>query len=161
MKSVAVAAGMALLGAGMVVGATVGMSDTSSGWYLSMVCLGTGLLIGFGAKLLLSAGELVHADSGSPVKPYSLFFKAEELERLKVAIEQGNSDVFVRMAGDPGSGLRMDALLAQNDKFAACQLFRYVPYHYEEASEVYPIQDAKCHAFCACVRTLYAAQSVE
>lgn len=105
-------------------------------------------------KLVSGTKKWVYTPTGSSIKEYSIFFKPTEMYNLKRAIESGDIKSIDSMVNDTNNGIRFDVAMSKDSKFAACQLFEYVPYNYEPATDVYRIDDKALGDFCRKVETL-------
>lgn len=154
--SIRVLISLAIFSLILIIATIIAIPDKKSVLYLGMITVGILGLAIFLIKLLSSNGDLVYIKTGSNVKSFSLYFKPDELPNLMYAIETVNVDVFNRLFADTNSGIRLDVVLSKDDNFAACQIFKFIPYNYEPVSVVYKIQSDKLSTFCGCMRTLHA-----
>lgn len=143
-----------VFGIALICIATFGIADKKSGMYLLLITFGIMALVAFVAMLFLNKGQLIYTPTKSEIRAYEIFFKSEALHNLLQAIEAGNISSLYRMVGEDGQGIRLNVLLSKDNSFAACQLYKYVPYQYEPASEVYKIMDGRVSEFCQCVREI-------
>ena len=86
-------------------------------------------------------------------KEGSCFFDVCDLHALTDQLDKKvfdkDSDVQVKTNGN----IRMDYLISQDKRFAAVQLFRFIPYTYEAASSVYYLTGQDALGFTRCLET--------
>ena len=109
------------------------MSDKSS--TLSMV-LGTAFVLLGVVRLFWKSKEVVYLPTGSVTKERSVFFDLKYLGKLTDMIEneQLNGETEIKSSGS--GNVRMDVMIAQDNKFAAVQLYQFVPYTYTPVTSV-------------------------
>lgn len=142
-----------LVGVGIIiVGGAVG--EATSALYLFLMTLGVVLVVLFLVRLISKTNEIVYAPTKSALRKISVFFKTDELQSLIYAVETGKIGSLKRLVAERNSGVRMDFMYSKDGKFAACQLFSYVPYSYEPASKVYTIEPNVSRDFCKTMQEL-------
>lgn len=154
--SIKVLVSLAIFSLILIIVTITAIPDKKSVLYLGMITIGIIGLIIFLIKLLNSKEDLIYVKTGSDIKKFSLYFKPDELPNLMYAIETVNVSIFKRLFADNNSGIRLDVVLSKDDKFAACQIFKFIPYTYEPASVVYKIPSDKLTDFCSCMKNLYS-----
>ena len=91
--------------------------------------------------------------TGSVTKEGSCFFDVCDLHVLTARLDKKtfgkDSDVQVKSNGN----VRMDYLISHDKRFAAVQLFRFIPYTYEAASSVYYLTGQDALDFTRCLET--------
>lgn len=148
--SVIISIVICLLGVGAFL-TSLQMTDASS--TLAMLCMagGTILLLLALFRLFWRSKEWVYIPTGSVTKEGSCFFDVCDLQALnalldKKAFEKKN-EVQVKSSGN----VRMDYLVSQDKKFAAVQLYRFIPYTYEVASSVFYYTGKDASSFVSCL----------
>ena len=116
---------------------------------LSMVLLTVGtifLLIAL-YRLFWRSKELVYTPTGSSISEGSCYWDVSDLQELARLLEQSDfastAPLTVKLSGN----VRLDYILSKDRKFAAVQLFRFVPYVYEPVSQVYYYTGEVAEAF--------------
>lgn len=146
-----------LVGVGTIMVATA-VGETTSALYLFLMTVGVVLVVLFLVRLISKTNEMVYTPTKSALRKISIFFKTDELQNLIYAVETGKIELLQRLAAERNSGVRMDFMYSKDEKFAACQLFSYVPYNYEPASKVYTIEPQISRDFCKMMQELGAKQ---
>ena len=140
-SSVIVSALLAIGGIGAFV-TSLRMGDATS--TMSMVFMTVGTI------LILTA---LYTPTGSVTKEGSCFFDVCDLHVLTARLDKKtfgkDSDVQVKSNGN----VRMDYLISHDKRFAAVQLFRFIPYTYEAASSVYYLTGQDALDFTRCLET--------
>ena len=106
---------------------TFEMEDRSSTLSMGLMVLGTGLfLIGI-FRLFWKSKEVVYLPTGSIAKEQSVFFDLKYMDQLKEIVKLGTFSADTNLKGGTSGNLRMDIILSEDKKFAAVQLFQFVP----------------------------------
>ena len=115
---------------------TFEMEDRSSTLSMGLMVLGTGLfLIGI-FRLFWKSKEVVYLPTGSIAKEQSVFFDLKYMDQLKEIVKLGTFSADTNLKGGTSGNLRMDIILSEDKKFAAVQLFQFVPYTYNPITSV-------------------------
>ena len=80
--------------------------------------------------------EIVYLPTGSVAKERSLFFDLKYIGKLTEMLESGNLDSESGVKSESSGNVRMDIMISQDNKFAALQLFQFVPYTYTPVTSV-------------------------
>jgi len=106
---------------------------------LTMVFMlsGTILVIWGIMRLVWSSKEVVYAPTGSIAKEKSLFFDLKHLDNLKGCVTTGQFLSHDEMRSEESGNIRMDVIVSEDNKFAAVQLFQFVPYAYNPVTSVH------------------------
>ena len=120
---------MLLLGI-LIFASTFEVTDRSSTLSMLLMVLGTAFFLLGIFRLFWKSKEVVYIPTGSITKERSVFFDLKHMGKLKEMIEKG--------VKSEGSGnVRLDVILSQDNKFAAVQLFQFVPYTYTPVTSVH------------------------
>lgn len=126
-----------MLAAGILVFAYVfSMTDASSTVSMALMVLGTALILYGIFCLFWKSKELVYVPTGSTASQRSLFYDLQHLTVLKNLIEQNKMDAETAVKSEGSGNVRLDVLMSKDGKFAALQLFQYVPYTYTAVTPV-------------------------
>lgn len=82
-------------------------------------------------KLCMGRNCYMFRPSGSKMKSVTLFFDAKESRALQHCVEAKQFDDLKRLKRDINAGVKLEAMVAGDGKFAAVQVQEYVPYTYE------------------------------
>lgn len=112
---------------------------------IHMLVITTGVIVGvtFIIKLIFGSNHNVYEPTNCELKNYSFYFKGEETLNLISAIENGNISIMRDILGETNSVVKLDIIISTDNKFAACQIFKYVPYNYEPNSKIYKIDERR------------------
>lgn len=106
---------------------------------LTMVLMLAGtILIMLGVfRLVWKGKEVIYTPTGSLTKEKSFFFDLKYLDILKEGVTTGLFSTNTDVKSEPDGNIRMDVILSEDKKFAAVQLFQFVPYAYNPVTTVY------------------------
>ena len=128
---------------------TFELDDKSSTTSMALMVLGTGLfLIGI-FRLFWKSKEVVYLPTGSIAKEQSVFFDLKYMDQLKEIVKLGTFSADTNLKGGTSGNLRMDVILSADKKFAAVQLFQFVPYTYQPITSVQYFTNEKASAIVA------------
>lgn len=105
---------------------------------MTMVLLLSGtILIIYGIfRFVWKGKEVVYMPTGSVTQEKSFFFDLKHLDDLKACVVSGVFPISNDMRSESNGNLRMDVIISQDKKFAAVQLFQFVPYAYNPVTSV-------------------------
>ncbi|WP_273164246.1 hypothetical protein [Bacteroides fluxus] len=113
------------------------MNDKSSTVSMTLMVAGTALIL-FGVfRLFWKSKEIVYLPTGSVTKERSIYFDLKHLGKLTEMIEHKMLNGESEIKSDASGNVRMDIMLSQDNKFAAVQLFQFVPYTYTPVTTVF------------------------
>ena len=125
---------------------TFEMEDRSSTLSMGLMVLGSGLfLIGI-FRLFWKSKEVVYLPTGSIAKEQSIFFDLKYMDQLKEIVKSGTFSADTNLKGGTSGNLRMDIILSEDKKFAAVQLFQFVPYTYNPITSVQYLPKKQNHS---------------
>ena len=123
------------------------LDDKSSTASMALMVLGTGLFLMGIFRLFWKSKEVIYLPTKSVAKEHSVFFDLKHVDTLMNFVNSGSFSTDLKIKSEASGNIRMDVMLSADKKFAAVQLFQFVPYTYqpitpvqyftnEEASEV-------------------------
>lgn len=127
---------MILLGA-FIFASTFEMNDRSATLSMALMVLGTAFFLLGVFRLFWKSKEVVYLPTGSVAKEQSFFFDLKHIEKLKDMIESGHLLVDAPLKSEGSGNVRMDILISQDNRFAAVQLFQFVPYTYTPVTSIH------------------------
>lgn len=127
---------MLLLGI-LVFVSTFEVTDRSSTLSMLLMVLGTAFFLLGIFRLFWKSKEVVYLPTGSVTKERSIFFDLKHMGKLKEMIEKGHLALEDGIKSEGSGNVRMDVILSQDNKFAAVQLFQFVPYTYTPVTSVH------------------------
>ena len=116
--------------------------DKSSALSMTLMVIGTALILYAVYRIFWRSSELVYLPTGSVAKEYSLFYDLKHLNTLTDLLNHGCPDASHCMKGEASGNVRLDIMLSRDNRFAAVQLFQFVPYSYMPVTEVRYYTDA-------------------
>jgi len=127
---------MLLLGV-LVFASTFEVTDRSSTLSMLLMVLGTAFFLLGIFRLFWRSKEVVYLPTGSITKERSLFFDLKHMGKLREMIEKGHLSTVEGIKSEGSGNVRMDVILSQDNKFAAVQLFQFIPYTYTPVTSVH------------------------
>lgn len=126
-----------MLAAGVLLFASLlEISDKSSTASMALLVAGTALTL-FGVfRLFWKSKEIVYLPTGSVTKERSIYFDLKHLGKLTEMLEHKLINAESEIKSNASGNVRMDVMLSQDSKFAAVQLFQFVPYTYVPVTSV-------------------------
>ena len=128
---------------------TFEMEDRSSTLSMGLMVLGTGLfLIGI-FRLFWKSKEVVYLPTKSVAKEHSIFFDLKHMDALRNLVNSGSFSAGSHIKSEASGNIRMDVILSADKKFAAVQLFQFIPYTYQPITSVQYFTDEQASAVIA------------
>ena len=128
---------------------TFEMEDRSSTLSMGLMVIGSGMfLIGI-FRLFWKSKEVVYLPTGSVAKEQSIFFDLKYMDQLKEMVKSGMFPVDTMLKSESSGNIRMDVILSEDKKFAAVQLFQFVPYTYNPITSVQYFTNGEASAVAA------------
>jgi len=128
---------------------TFELDDKSSTTSMALMVLGTGLfLIGI-FRLFWKSKEVVYLPTKSVAKEHSVFFDLKHMDALKNLVNSGSFSADSKIKSEASGNIRMDVILSADKKFAAVQLFQFVPYTYQPITSVQYFTNEEASAIVA------------
>lgn len=112
------------------------MEDKSSTLSMGLMVLGTALFLLSIFRLFWKSKEIVYLPTGSIAKERSIFFDLKHRDNLMEMVKAGNFAANSELKGGSSGNLRLDIILSEDKKFAAVQLFQFVPYTYNPVTPI-------------------------
>lgn len=115
---------------------TFELEDKSSTVSMALMVFGTGLFLVGIFRLFWKSKEVVYVPTGSTTKECTLFFDLKHMDTLMNLVNSGSFSAKSDVKSDVSGNIRMDVILSEDKKFAAVQLFQFVPYNYQPITGV-------------------------
>lgn len=147
-----------LLGCAGVLVAETMVPVGSQNIYLGVITLSIMLLVLGVVRMFSKSGKMVYQPTGSMIHDYVLYFQGTDGQALDNAVRKNDTHALGKAWSKEGAPIRMDVVVSEDQKFAACQLYQYVPHNYEPVGSVYILPENHLSDFCRCVRELNAHQ---
>lgn len=112
------------------------MGDKSSAVSMALMVIGTALILSGVFRLFWRSKEIVYLPTGSVTKERSIYFDLKHLGKLTEMLEHKLLNGESEIKSDASGNVRMDIMLSHDNKFAAVQLFQFVPYTYVPVTSV-------------------------
>ena len=151
-SSVLISAVIAFLGVGAFI-SSLRVGDTATTLSMVLMTGGTILLLVALFRLFWRSKEWVYTPTGSITKDGSCFFDVCDLQALNDQLEKKAFATSIDVKAKTNGNVRMDYMVSQDKKFAAVQLFRFIPYTYEAASSVFYLTGDDASNFVRCLET--------
>lgn len=151
-SSLIISAILCIVGAGAFI-VSLKMGDSSSTLSMFLLTGGTLLFLLAVFRMFWRSKQWVYIPTGSVAKEGSCFFDVCDLQALSDTLEKKSFDVQHEVKVKSNGNIRMDYMISQDKKFAAVQLFRFIPYTYEAASTVFYYTGNDANSFVHCLET--------
>lgn len=112
------------------------LDDKSSTTSMALMVLGTGLFLMGIFRLFWKSKEVIYLPTKSVAKEHSVFFDLKHVDTLKNFVNSGSFSTDLKIKSEASGNIRMDVILSADKKFAAVQLFQFVPYTYQPITPV-------------------------
>ena len=112
------------------------LDDKSSTASMALMVLGTGLFLMGIFRLFWKSKEVIYLPTKSVAKEHSVFFDLKHVDTLKNFVNSGSFSTDLKIKSEASGNIRMDVMLSADKKFAAVQLFQFVPYTYQPITPV-------------------------
>lgn len=113
------------------------LDDKSSSLSMLLMVSGTALLLMGIFKVFWKSKEMVYLPTGSSTKELSFYFDTRHAGDVSELLKAGLFPVDSVIKSTHSGNVRLDVLMSQDSKFAAVQLFQFVPYTYDPVTPVY------------------------
>lgn len=143
--SVLLSLGIALTGIACIVW-SLNVDKSSAIESMTLLTLGTILILVALYRAFWKSTEIVYIPTGSSIREGSYFVDSADLVALQKAMDSNNFSEPGLSFKHSGNG-RIDYMVSKDGRFMAVQLFQFVPYTYEPASDIYYYMDADAQAF--------------
>ncbi len=80
---------------------------------------------------------------------HSVLFDLKHLDALNIVVNSGSFSADSKIKSEASGNIRMDVILSADKKFAAVQLFQFVPYTYQPITSVQYFTNEKASAIVA------------
>lgn len=134
--SIFISLGMMVLGIASI-GFSLTMDNISSTVSMLLLTIGSICLLVSLFRLFWRSQKHVYTQTGSPLVEGSCYWDSCDLQNLLKMLEDSdfrlNRGAVTRLSGN----VRLDYILSKDHKFAAVQLFQFVPYVYEPVTQIY------------------------
>lgn len=116
---------------------TFQLEDNSSTISMALMVFGTALFLYGIFRLFWKSKDVVYVPTGSIANERSIFFDLKHLDYLASLVNSASFPVDSKVKSEVSGNLRMDVILSTDNKFAAVQLFQFVPYTYQPVTSVH------------------------
>ena len=128
---------------------TFELEDKSSTVSMALMVFGTGLFLLGICRLFWKSKEVVYVPTGSIAKERSIFFDLKHMDKLTDLVNSGSFSADSKIKSEASGNIRMDVILSADKKFAAVQLFQFIPYTYQPITSVQYFTDEQASAVIA------------
>ena len=125
-----------LLVAILAFASTFELDDKSSTASMALMGLVTGLFLMGIFRLFWRSKEVIYLPTKSVAKEHSIFFDLKHIDTLKNLVNSGAFSADLKIKSEASGNIRMDVIFSADKKFAAVQLFQFVPYMYQPITSV-------------------------
>lgn len=129
----------------LIIGAT--QKSLSSGISIALIVTGVIFVIAGGIMLAAKRKQLVYEVTGSPARSNSYYFNRSQLEHMKTLLAHGGFGIGNPIEISSNGNIKMDVVLSNDKRFAAVQIFEYVPFEYLPATKPYYFNEVQATDF--------------
>lgn len=147
-----------LVGLALIAVAETVVPATATNLYLGIITLAIASLVIGVIRMFSKSAKMVYQPTGSPINNHVLYFQGTDGQTLETALRDNATQLLRKAWSKDGAPIKMDVAVSEDHKFAACQVFQYVPHAYEPVGAVYILPDNHILDFCKCVSELCARQ---
>lgn len=129
------AAGLILVGVACGIAAMSYEDPNSAMPTFLFTAAGILFLVGI-VKLFVSRNCYLFRPTKSRLKELTMYFDVHESDALQSCVEMKRFDELTKLKREKDSGIKLEAMIAGDGKFAAVQISEYVPYAYQAVTPV-------------------------
>ncbi len=115
---------------------TTRLAENSSTLGMSLMVVGTGLLLTAIFRFFWKSKHLVYIPTGSTVSSRSIYFDSSFQSYLVHAVNRGELHPDPTLRSSVSGSVRLDLLMSEDGSFGAVQLFEYVSYTYKPLTSI-------------------------
>ncbi len=138
-----------VIGRYLAFASTFELEDKSSTVSMALMVLGTGLFLMGIFRLFWKSKEVIYLPTKSVAKEHSIFFDLKHMDALRNLVNSGSFSAGSNIKSEASGNIRMDVILSADKKFAAVQLFQFIPYTYQPITSVQYFTDEQASAVIA------------
>lgn len=150
--SIVVSSFIALAGVGAILIA-LQLNDSDSTICMSLLTVGTILLLIAVYRFFWKSKEMVYLPTSSVIKNGVCYLDIANLQQIQELLERGEFESLKNIPIKMSGNARLDYMVSKDGKFAAAQLYRFIPYTYEPFSRVYYYTEADSASFARRLNT--------
>ncbi len=110
------------------------------------------LLLAGIVKFFVGRNGYLFKPTKSRLKKVTAYFDVHESDALQTCVEMKRFEELKRLKREKDTGVRLEAMLADDGKFAAVQISEYVPYTYEAITPVRCYYGEEAHVLASCLK---------
>jgi len=114
-----------------------------------LIFTGTVLIIWAITWFLLKFKKTVYAETGSAVKSCDYYIQREQMETLKMLLSHTGFSLAKPIQFQENGNVCVKVFKSNDMRFAAVQMFEYVSFSFQVATQVYTYTDVQAHDFIA------------
>ena len=150
--SLVVSSFIALAGVAVILIA-LDLDQSASTLCMSLLTIGTILFLIALYRFFWKSKEMVYLPTGSSVKGGCCYLDIGHLQQIQELLERGEFESLKNIPIKMSGNARLDYMVSKDGKFAAAQLYRFIPYTYEPFSRVYYYTEADSASFARRLNT--------
>lgn len=143
-KSVSLSIVVCLVGSGIIF-LSSWMEDKSSSSYMAGNTLAVILLILGFYRLLRKRYQLIYVPTESVMLSGSFYLETQQFERFKAALTGEPTTDFSQFNLTRSGNIRLDYVVSRDGQFVASQVFQYIPYNFEPATDIVCYEEKNAH----------------
>ena len=112
------------------------VADKSSSLYMGGICLTVLLLIVGFYRLINKRTKLVYMPTKSTLVSGSFYFDKIHLDKLRTLLSENHQVDLNQFKFTKSGNSRLDYMVSSDSKFVTVQLYEFIPYNFEVASDI-------------------------
>lgn len=116
--------------------------------YMLLATVGILVIITGVIRMVAAKRQYRIKSNGQPVELVSFYYDAAEFNQIKQRFEKADFKGISAMRHGDNGGVRLDFCTSRDTTFVAMQLYHYVPYTFEPASDVCVIEGMQAQDIC-------------
>ena len=136
-KGLSISGIILLIAGGIIAYSETFFTESQSSIRMALMFFGALIFIVGLVKILIGKKYIIHKESGSRITNYNLFLDPHEMGRLQSILDGKQFDNIPKLKPADGNkaGVKLDLFISADKKFAAAQVFQFIPFKYEPAGE--------------------------
>lgn len=130
----------------------MGFEDPNSSMPTLLFSVSALLFLSGIVKLLLDRSCYIFKPTKSRLKTMTMYFDVHESDNLQDCMEMKRFEDLKKMKREKDTGVKMEMMVADDQKFAAVQISEYIPYTYEAVTPVMCYYGEEVRMLSSCLK---------
>lgn len=116
--------------------------------YMLLATVGILAIIAGLIRIFAAKRQYKIISNGQPIELVSYYYDAGEFNKVKSHFDKSDFKGLAAIRHGDNGGVRLDCCTSRDNSFVAMQIYRYVPYAFEPASEVNILEGTEAQDIC-------------